>query len=97
MVDFLFLPKYLNMHTASVPGFIRTILIIILIYYAFKILARIFLPFLMRKMMQKAGENLQKQAEHFQQQQSQQQATPKQEMPKSKKQVGEYVDFEEVD
>jgi len=97
MVDFLFLPKYLNMHTASVPGFIRTILIIILIYYAFKILARIFLPFLMRKMMQKAGENLQKQAEYFQQQQSQQQTTPKQEMPKSKKQVGEYVDFEEVD
>jgi len=97
MVDFLFLPKYLNMHTASVPGFIRTILIIILIYYAFKILARIFLPFLMRKMMQKAGENLQKQAEYFQQQQSQQQTTPKPEMPKSKKQVGEYVDFEEVD
>lgn len=97
MVDFLFLPKYLNMHTASVPGFIRTILIIILIYYAFKILARIFLPFLMRKMMQKAGENLQKQAEHFQQQQNQQHTTPKQDMPKSKKQVGEYVDFEEVD
>ena len=96
-MDFLFLPKYLNMHTASIPGFIRTILIIILIYYAFKLLARIFLPFLMRKMMQKAGENLQKQAEYFQQQQNQQPTPPKQEMPKSKKQVGEYVDFEEVD
>ena len=96
-MDFLFLPKYLNMHTASIPGFIRTILIIILIYYAFKLLARIFLPFLMRKMMQKAGENLQKQAEYFQQQQNQQPTPPKQEMPKSKNQVGEYVDFEEVD
>lgn len=85
------------MQTASIPGFIRTILIIILIYYAFKILARIFLPFLMRKMMQKAGQSFQKQAEQFQQQQNQQQAPPKQEVPKSKKQVGEYVDFEDVD
>ena len=85
------------MQTASIPGFIRTILIIILIYYAFKILARIFLPFLMRKMMQKAGESFQKQAQQFQQQQNQQQTPPKQEVPKSKKQVGEYVDFEEVD
>lgn len=85
------------MQTASIPGFIRTILIIILIYYAFKILARIFLPFLMRKMMQKAGQSFQKQAEQFQQQQNQQQAPPKQDVSKSKKQVGEYVDFEEVD
>lgn len=97
-MDFLFLPKYLNMQTASIPSFIRTILIIILIYYAFKILARIFLPFLMRKMMQKAGQSFQKQAEQFQQQQKQQQAPPpNQEVPKSKKKVGEYVDFEEVD
>lgn len=84
------------MQTASIPGFIRTLLIIIFIYYAIKILARLFLPFLMRKMMQKAGENLNRQAQQFQQQQ-QQQSAPKKEMPTSKKKVGEYVDFEEVD
>jgi hypothetical protein len=86
------------MQTASVPGFIRTILIIVGIYYAFKILARIFMPFLLRKMVQKAEQNFKQQAGNFQQnntQTSSQQAT-NQTTPKVKKQIGEYVDFEEI-
>ena len=103
MVDFLFLPKYLNMHTASVPGFIRTILIIILIYYAFKILARIFMPILMKSMMNKAQESFNRQYQQgdFNQSTTNDNDTFNQEktqrdFKKPTKQVGEYVDYEEV-
>ena len=84
------------MQTASIPGFIRTILIIIGIYYAFKIISRILLPIFLRKMVQKAEKSFQQQME-FQQQQQQaaNQAPPKAKMTE-KKIVGEYIDYEEV-
>lgn len=84
------------MQTASIPGFIRTILIIIGIYYAFKIISRILMPILLRKMVQKAEKTFQQQME-FQQQQQQaaNQAPPKAKMTE-KKNVGEYIDYEEV-
>lgn len=85
------------MQTASMPGFIRTILIIIGIYYAFKLISRILLPILLRKMVQKAEKSFQQQME-FQQQKQQEatnQASPKAKMTEKKK-VGEYIDYEEV-
>ncbi len=86
------------MQTASVPGFIRTILIIVGIYYAFKILARLFMPVLLRKMVQKAEQNFKQQADYQQQNQRQSHtASSAFEKPKSKKQVGEYIDYEEVE
>lgn len=83
------------MQTASIPGFIRTILIIIGIYYAFKIISRILMPILLRKMVQKAEKTFQQQMEFQQQQQAANQAPPKAKMTEKKK-VGEYIDYEEV-
>lgn len=82
------------MQEASLPGFVRTILWIIAIYYILKFLARLFLPVMMRKMVEKAQEQ-------FNQQQQNQFDTnpnnPSSEKPKEKKIVGEYIDYEEVD
>ncbi|MBC8882459.1 DUF4834 family protein [Flavobacterium piscinae] len=88
------------MQTASVPGFVRTILIIVGVYYAFKILARILMPILLRKMVQKAEQNF-KQHTNYQNQADNHSTTQNSsstfEKPKAKKQVGEYIDYEEVD
>ena len=89
---------------ASVPGFVRTILIIVLVWYGVKILSRIFAPLLMRYVAKKAG---QKFGQQFGQQQPPQQPkkkdgeisidkNPKQSKT-SNKDVGEYVDYEEID
>jgi len=88
-------------------GLLKTIFFILLIYYAFKFLARLFAPFLIKK----AAETIQKKAEQQYgggQQQSEQQKntvpegktvidkTPGKQQ-QSKNSVGEYVDFEEID
>jgi ABC-type transporter MlaC component len=82
------------METASFDGLLKTILFIFAFYYVIKFLARLFLPIMAQKMMEKA-------ADQFQQQQNQQQQhnpQPKNpEKPKEKKVVGEYVDFEEIE
>ncbi|WP_299229258.1 DUF4834 family protein [uncultured Psychroserpens sp.] len=88
---------------ASLYGFIRTILIILLVYYGIKILSRFFAPYFARyvskKMQQKFGGQ-------FQQQQSQDQRhregeTVIDKMPNknssANKKVGEYIDYEEID
>ena len=87
---------------ASVTGFLRMVLIILLIYYGVKILSRLFAPLLIKYVAKKAE---QKFGGPFQQRY--QQETPKKEgevtidkMPNSKstnKDVGEYVDYEEID
>lgn len=83
------------MQTASFVGFFRTLLIIVLIYYVIKFLARLFMPILLRKMVQKAEQNFK---QHTNQQQEPSTASKsKFENPKTKKQVGEYIDYEEVD
>lgn len=86
------------MQTASVPGLIRTLLIIIGIYYAFKILARFLMPILLRKMVQKAEQNFKQQADFYNQNQTKNQTSSNAHTtPKPKKQVGEYIDYEEVE
>lgn len=82
------------METASMPGFIRTILWIIAIYYIFKFLARLFLPVVAKKVVEKATQQFQQQQQQYQQQQQAQ--ANKTEKPKEKKIVGEYIDFEEI-
>jgi hypothetical protein len=91
------------LQTASFVGFLRTILIILLVYYGIKILTRLFAPYLLRYMSKKMQ---QKYGGHFQQQQ---QENPKQKegetvidkVPQqhktSDKSVGEYVDYEEIE
>lgn len=84
-------------------GLLKTAFWIFLIYYAFKFLARLFAPFLMKK----AAETIKKKAEQ-QYGGGQQQRNTVQEgetvidkqprkQQQSKDSVGEYVDFEEVD
>ena len=80
------------MQQASVVGFLRTILIIIGIYYAFKFLARLLLPFLMRKMIQKFEKKI-----HNQQQQNSQSHSKPENKTTSTNNVGDYIDFEEIE
>lgn len=93
------------MQQAELMGFLRTILIILFIYYLLKFLARIFAPILLKK----AVNNMQQKAQQQQQNNNQHQHTTKaregetviDRKPNSQKQsdssVGEYVDFEELD
>ncbi|MGM5471187.1 DUF4834 family protein [Flavobacteriaceae bacterium LMO-SS05] len=85
-------------------GLLRTILIILLVYYGIKVLSRIFAPFMIRYMSKKMQERF---GGSFQQQNSQ--SEPKHKVgetvidkipkkdPSSNKNVGEYIDYEEID
>lgn len=86
-------------------GLLRTILIILLVYYGIKVLSRIFAPFLIKYAAKKAEKRFGDQFGQFQNRQ--QQEKPKREgevtidkMPDKKtsnKDVGDYVDFEEIE
>ena len=93
------------MQTASFSGFIETLFFIIAFYYVFKFLAKLFLPLLVKKVVEKAGQNFQQQ-----QQQAQQNTwkktpnndeiiinTANDKNPRENKKVGDYVDYEEID
>ena len=81
-------------------NFLRTIAIILIVYYVFKFISRYILPIFLKKMV----DNVQQ--KFNEQQQNQQQAAkgkvgetviskvPNE--PKSSKDVGDYVDYEEV-
>lgn len=93
------------METASFNGFLKTILYLVAFYYIFKFLARIFFPILVKKAVEKAGENFQQQQRQYQSNQNYQTSskdeiiynTPKSDKPRETKKVGEYVDYEEID
>lgn len=84
--------------------FLKTILIFLLLFFALRIIWRLSKPYIFRYVTKKAGEKFQKMAGQFNNQ-----AKPKQ--PKgtttilnknrgeqqSKKNVGEYIDYEEID
>lgn len=75
--------------------FLKTILTIILIYYAFKLILRILAPILMKKAAEQIGKKFE---EKFNQQQQNTQQQPYQNnAKKEKKKIGEYIDYEEVD
>ncbi len=86
---------------ASVLGLVKMVLIILLVYFGLKILSRLFAPLLLKFVAKKAE---QKFGQHFNRQQ---QRPSKQEgevsidkVPKRKQSnnnVGDYVDFEEID
>lgn len=91
------------MQEAGPMSFLRTIAIILLIYYAFKFLARLFAPYLMKKMVNKMQEKAQNQYNNQQQNRDskvKEGETIIDRAPKSQsnsKTVGEYVDYEEID
>lgn len=97
------------MQTASFSGLIKAIFYMIAFYYIFRFLAKLFLPVLVKKVVDKAGEN-------FQRQQQQQYRQPQDNSwqktrnndeviidtanaknPRETKKVGDYVDYEEID
>ena len=80
----------------------------IMFYYVFKFLAKLFLPILVKKAVEKAGENFQQQQQYAQQRHAQNNQkynnqdeiiidTARSNNPKETKKVGEYVDYEEID
>jgi len=94
------------LQTASLNGFLRTILIILLVYYGLKILIRLFGPYLLRYMSKKVQQRFGGQFQYQQQQQApnnrqKEGETVIDKMPNtnktSNKNVGEYIDYEEID
>jgi ABC-type microcin C transport system permease subunit YejE len=74
-------------------------------YYLFKFLARLFLPMLVKKAVEKAGENFQKQ-QQYAQDTAWKRAQNNDEViykatdaknPRETKKVGDYVDYEEIE
>ncbi len=91
---------------ASFTGLIKTILIILLVWYGIKILSRLFAPALMRYVAKKAEAKFGEQfGQQFNQKQHKQPSKNEGEtvidkVPQSNtsnKNVGEYVDYEEID
>ena len=86
------------MQKASFYGFIKMIFEILIFYYIVKFLARLFMPIMVKKVVKKAEEQ-------FQQTYSNQSKNNdpdeviinKNKNNNSKKNVGEYIDFEEID
>ncbi len=74
-------------------------------YYIFRFLAKLFLPLLVKKVVEKAGENMQKQQQYAQDNtwkktQSKDEViynTANAKNPRETKKVGDYVDYEEID
>jgi len=93
---------------ASAMGLLRTILIILLVYFGFKILSRLFAPILVRFVAKKAEKKFGQQFGGFHNQANKREQQKRKEgetvidkMPNQNKQsnskVGEYVDYEEID
>jgi len=89
-------------------GLLKTILIILLVYYGFKVLSRLFAPLLVRFVAKKAEEKFGGQFGGFQNSNQQRQQQKQKEgetvidkMPNQNKgsnpKVGEYIDYEEID
>jgi len=83
---------------------LRTLLIIVLVYYGLKILARIFGPSLFRYASKKTAQRYdrgfgQQRNEPYQKQKEGEVSIDKQPSPKTSgnRKVGEYIDFEEID
>jgi hypothetical protein len=86
-------------------GFLKTVLIVLLVYYLLKILAKWFAPKLFRYAAKKTEEHFKERFEGFADQQSKEEEqigdviidkkTTKKK--KSSKNVGEYIDFEEIE
>ena len=83
-------------------GLLRTLLIILLIYYGVKLIGRFAFPFVMKRFANKMEKRFNEQKDQVRRDQQQTKVgetvidkTPNQQ--KSNQNVGEYVDFEEVD
>lgn len=84
-------------------GFLKTLLTLLLIYYILKILMRFFAPFLIKKVVDKMQKKAEEQFGSQQQEPVVKEGEtvidkkPIKPVKQSNKNVGEYVDFEEVE
>ncbi|GEL12349.1 protein of unknown function [Flavobacterium glycines] len=93
------------MQLASFTGFFRTLFIIISFYYIFRFLAKLFLPVVIKKVVEKASENMQQQQQGQYYNNWQRPAdgetsiynTDNARKSRETKKVGDYVDYEEID
>ena len=89
------------MQQADLMGFLRTILIFLIIYYSFRFLARIFAPIILKKVVGNMQEKAQRSYRQTSDSSTKEGETIIDKKPNSKTQsnnsVGEYVDFEEID
>ena len=90
----------IDINEAGPINFLRTVLIIILVYYVLKFLVKLFAPYLLKKAVDKVQQKAQQQ---YNQQEPivDEGKTVVDKKPQSTKEsnnsVGEYVDFEEID
>ncbi|MEX2350385.1 MAG: DUF4834 family protein [Flavobacteriaceae bacterium] len=85
--------------------FIKTVLILLLVYFGLKILFRFLTPYIMRYIAKKAGQKMEqafKSQYGFDQTQNKNEGETvigkkPEKSSRSKKPVGEYVDYEEID
>lgn len=83
-------------------GLLKTLFVILFFYYAFKFISRLVAPFLMKKMAQTMQQRAEQQFGNRSYQSDVKEGEtvidkkPRQHQ-ESKKSVGEYVDFEEID
>ena len=88
---------------ASLPGVIRTILIILLVYYGIKIISRLLAPYLLRHLSKTAEKRFGQQFGDYETnyEKKKEGETVIDKMPSktksSEKEVGEYIDYEEID
>jgi hypothetical protein len=81
-------------------GLLRTILIIIIVYYGLRIIAKYILPIVLRQAVNKVQNNMRDQFEQQEKTNRSVGETSVDYAPKndsSSKEVGEYIEFEEVD
>lgn len=96
--------KTFRMHEASLTQVLKVVLIVLLIYFGFKLIIRWVGPLLLRWMLKKIGKKFEQRFSQFdpgrEQQRQQGEVSidkgPKSK-PKSKNDVGEYIDYEEID
>ncbi|GET45090.1 DUF4834 family protein [Capnocytophaga felis] len=90
---------------ASLSGFIKTLFVILLVIIGLRVFMRILIPYLMRyflkKVEQKFGQQFQQAQNQYQQRTKESQTindnNAQSKNPQSKKKVGDYIDYEEVD
>lgn len=83
---------------AAIPSFLKTLAIILLVYFGLRFLAKLLWPYIVKYLTRKASQKMENVFKGFQQHTQQQQSTSTKDVPnKSSKVVGEYIDYEEID
>lgn len=90
------------MQEAGIMNLLRTILIILVIYYVFRLIARYVMPLILKKMVNNVEKKFNQQTRqyppdngHFKEGETVIDKKPREH--KSRNDVGEYVDYEEVE